>query len=61
MEEEAETESITLQDSAAGGRIDGKWGYIWGAYSVTWVLLVGYTLSLVLRGRLLRRSSGVER
>lgn len=48
----------TLQESAASGVIEGGWAYIWGAYSVTWVLLLGYALSLVLRSRLARREVG---
>jgi CcmD family protein len=33
------------------GLIEGGWIYIYGAYGVTWVLLSGYTISLIVRSR----------
>lgn len=51
---QAPTESGTVQPSAATGVIDGGWPYIWGAYSVTWALLAGYVVTLVIRGALSR-------
>ncbi len=38
-----------VQQPVASGVIDGGWAYIWGAYGVTWALLLGYAVSLVFR------------
>ncbi len=31
------------------GIIEGGWGYVWAAYGITWLTLVGYCLSVHLR------------
>lgn len=31
--------------------IDGGWGYVWAAYGITWVVVLGYALSLLRRVR----------
>lgn len=59
--ETASTEAATVQPSAATGVIDGGWPYIWGAYSVTWVVLAGYALSLVARAAISRRGAPADR
>lgn len=33
------------------GMIEGNWSYVWAAYIITWLVLGGYGLSLVLRSR----------
>lgn len=33
------------------GHVVGGWEYVWGAYIVTWVGLVGFAASLYLRRR----------
>lgn len=30
------------------GVIEGQWAYVWAAYVVTWVLLGGYALRLIM-------------
>lgn len=32
------------------GYIQGGWGFVWASYGITWAFLVGYTVSLWLRG-----------
>jgi hypothetical protein len=51
---ESPPETGSVQPSAATGVIDGGWPYIWGAYSVTWALLAGYVVTLVIRSALAR-------
>lgn len=34
------------------GMIDGGWGFVWAAYGITWAVLLGYLVTLVLPGRL---------
>lgn len=41
--------------SGGEGVLDGGWGYVWGAYGVTWAFLAAYGLSLMLR---MRRARG---
>lgn len=36
---------------ATTGRIVGGWEFVWAAYGVTWLFLVGYFVSLWLRSR----------
>lgn len=31
------------------GVIDGHWPYVWAAYALTWLFLVGYAVSLMFR------------
>lgn len=31
------------------GSISGGWAYVYGAYAVTWIVLGGYALSLMIR------------
>jgi hypothetical protein len=50
-----QTSQVQLDD--AQGVISGGWPYIWGAYSLTWVLLAGYAVSLFVRAGRARRSS----
>jgi heme exporter protein D len=33
------------------GYVEGGWEYVWAAYTVTTVVLVGYTVSVLLRLR----------
>lgn len=33
------------------GVIEGGWQYVWPVYLVTWTVLAGYGISLILRGR----------
>ena len=40
------------------GVIEGGWGFVWAAYSVTAVILLGYAVSVLLRLRAARRRSG---
>jgi len=54
-------QATTVQPSAATGVIDGGWPYIWGAYSVTWVLLAGYAVSLFARAALVRGAASADR
>jgi hypothetical protein len=44
--------------SAPSGVIVGGWEYVWAAYSVTAVILLGYAASLILRYRAERRRAG---
>ena len=37
------------------GIIEGGWGYVWGAYGISAVILIGYAVSLHLRYRDERR------
>jgi len=37
--------------TAGSGAIEGGMGFVWAAYSVTWLFFAGYGLSLFLRGR----------
>jgi hypothetical protein len=43
--------------SAPSGVIVGGWEYVWAAYSVTAVILLGYTASLIARYRAERRKA----
>jgi len=33
------------------GAIEGGWEYVWSAYGITVVVLIGYTISVLLRWR----------
>ncbi len=33
------------------GMVVGGWEYVWAAYGLSWMALVGYTASLWLRGK----------
>jgi len=33
------------------GAIADGWGFIWAAYGVTWAILAGYAISLMVRSR----------
>jgi Heme exporter protein D (CcmD) len=41
--------------SAPAGVIAGGWEYVWAAYTVTAVILIGYAASLIARYRAERR------
>lgn len=34
-----------------GGSISGGWGFVWAVYGISWGVLLGYGLSLLLRSR----------
>lgn len=46
---DATSETTQVQPSDAQGVIVGGWSYVWGAYSVTWVLLLSYMIILLIR------------
>ena len=43
---------------APAGVISGGWEYVWAAYGVSAVILIGYALSVVARYRAQRRRGG---
>ena len=40
------------------GMIEGGWAYVWGAYGISAVILIGYAVSLHIRYRDERRRQG---
>jgi len=43
---------------AASGVISGGWGFVWAAYGVSAVILIGYAVSVHARYRAQRRRRG---
>lgn len=42
------------------GVISGGWGFVWAAYAVTAVILIGYAVSVIARYRAQRRRGPVR-
>jgi heme exporter protein D len=40
--------------------IEGGWGFVWAAYTVTTIVFVTYTVSVLLRYRKDRRARGTQ-
>lgn len=48
--DDVETNTQTLlEEPASSGVVQGGWGYVWAAYGVTWLFLIGYALLLFVR------------
>jgi heme exporter protein D len=46
------------EEAIATGMIQGGWEYVWGAYGLSWAVLLTYTIrALVLRQQALRTDS----
>ena len=46
--------------NAPSGVIEGGWEYVWAAYSLTAVILLGYAATLIARYRAERRKAAWE-
>ena len=46
--------------NAPSGVIEGGWEYVWAAYSLTAVILLGYAATLIVRYRAERRKAARE-
>lgn len=43
------TSAPAEQPAVVTGNLSGGWPYVWSAYGVTWLFLIGYAVSLILR------------